>query len=63
MASDAAELSALLSTLADLEHRLAAIATRHEGPGHEDVLAALYEAERALQAAQRQVTRAHRLTT
>ena len=62
MASDAAELSSILSALGDLERLLAAIARRHEGPDHEDVLGALYEAERTLQATQRQVERAQRLS-
>jgi hypothetical protein len=63
MASDAAELSAILSTLGELERRLTAMARRYEGSDHADVLGALYEAERTLQATQRQVERAQRLTS
>ena len=62
MANDAAELSSLLTTLAEVERRLAAVAGRHEGAEHEDVLAALYEAERSLRATQRQIERAEKLS-
>ena len=63
MASDAAQLSSIQAALAELEGRLAAMAQRYEGTTREDVLGALYEAERALRATQRQVARAEQLLT
>jgi hypothetical protein len=53
--SDAAELSALAGSLDDLSRRLAAVAERHEQPPRDDVLGALYDAERSLRAARRRV--------
>jgi hypothetical protein len=61
MAADAAELSSLTTTLAELERRIAAIAGRWEGTNHDDAVAALYDAERTLRAATRAVERASRL--
>jgi hypothetical protein len=61
MPADAAELSSLSTTLTDLERRVAAIAGRWEGTDHDDVVAALYDAERNLRAANRGVERAERL--
>ncbi len=56
-----AELSSIHSALGDLQERLTAIAGRYEGTDHEDVLGALYEAERTLRATRRQVERAQEL--
>jgi hypothetical protein len=56
--SDAAELSSLTTTLREVEDRIAAIARHHEGTPRDDLLAALYEAERNLRAASRSLARA-----
>ena len=61
MPSDAAELSSIVGILTDLEGRLEAMAHRYTGTEREDLLAALYEAERSVRAARRQVERAERL--
>lgn len=53
--SDAAELSALASSIEDAERRIAAIAARYEATSRDDVLGGLYEAERALRSAHRRV--------
>ena len=53
--SDAAELSALIGSLDELARRLAAIAQRYEQPPRDDVLGALYDAERNLRTARRRV--------
>jgi len=58
MASDAAELSSIGGALEDLERRLAGIAGHYEGTEREDLVGALYEAERTLRATRRQVDRA-----
>jgi hypothetical protein len=61
MAADAAELSSLSTTLTELEARVTAMAKRWEGTDHDDVVNALYDAERNLRAANRGVERAERL--
>lgn len=61
MPSDAAELSSLVSALSDVDDRLRAIAGRYEGTTRDDLLAALYEAERNLRAVIRSVERAAQL--
>ena len=61
MASDAAELSSIVSALSDLEERVTSIIGHHEGTPREDLLNALYEAERSLRSAGRSVDRAQRL--
>jgi hypothetical protein len=58
---DAAELSSLHSAVADAARRIEAIAAATEGSEREDLLGALYEAERNLRAALRQIERAERL--
>lgn len=61
MPSDAAALSAVVTALSDLEDRVTAAATRYEGTHHDDLVAALYEAERQLRGARRAVERARTL--
>jgi hypothetical protein len=61
MASDAAELSSIAGALDDLERRLAGIAEHYRGTERDDLLGALYEAERTLRATLRQVERAREL--
>jgi hypothetical protein len=58
---DAAELSSLHSAVTDAARRIGAIAAEYEGTEREDLLGALYEAERNLRAALRQLERAERL--
>ena len=58
MPADAAELSSLATTLTELEHRLGALGEAFEGTDHDDVVAALFEAERTIRAATRSVERA-----
>jgi hypothetical protein len=61
MARDAAELSSLHSAVMDAARRIEGIAAAYEGTEREDLLGALYEAERNLRAAVRQIERAERL--
>jgi hypothetical protein len=61
MASDAAELSSIRGTLLEVEQRLADIARHYEGTERDDLLGALYEAERTLRATRREVERAEQL--
>jgi hypothetical protein len=58
MPSDAAELSSLVTALHDVEHRIVAIAGHYQGTTRDDLLAELYEAERAVRALIRHVQRA-----
>jgi hypothetical protein len=58
MPGDAAELSSLATTLSDLERRLGALGVAYEGTEHDDVVAALFDAERTVRAAVRSVERA-----
>ena len=60
MPSDAAELSSLVTTLTDLERRLGQLGQAYEGTDHDDVVAALFDAERTVRAAARSVERARR---
>jgi hypothetical protein len=60
MPSDGAALASILTALGDLEARIAALVAPYEGSDREDVVGALYEAERSLRAAQRAVERAER---
>jgi len=60
MASDGAALASILTALGDLEARLSALVGPYESANREDVVGALYEAERSLRAAQRAVERAER---
>ena len=62
MASNAAELSSIRDAIDDLERRVAGMAKGYEGTEREDVLAVLYEAERALRTSRRHVERAEDLT-
>jgi hypothetical protein len=61
MAADDPELSSFSTTLAELERRLGAAAKRFDDARHDDVVAALYEAERSVRSATRSVDRARRL--
>jgi ElaB/YqjD/DUF883 family membrane-anchored ribosome-binding protein len=61
MSRVAAELSSLQSQLDDLLARVGAIARDHEGGTRDDLLASLYELERALRAARREAARAERM--
>jgi hypothetical protein len=58
--SDRAQLSALASTLEDLTRRVTEIATKYQGSPREDVAHGLFEAERSLRAAQRQLAKVMR---
>jgi len=60
-ASDAAVLSSIATSLGDLHDRVEAITSHYEGTTRDDLLGALYEAERQLRATIRSVDRAHRL--
>jgi hypothetical protein len=61
MPGDAAELSSLATTLSDLERRLGALGKSFEGTDHDDIVAALFDAERNVRAATRSVERARSL--
>jgi hypothetical protein len=61
MPRDDAELSSLATTLAELEQRLGTTARRYEGTDHDDVVAALYQAEASARAAARSIERARSL--
>jgi hypothetical protein len=60
MDSDRSELSALASSLDDMIARITAVADRYRGTPRTDVADALYEVERTLNTASRQLTRAVR---
>jgi hypothetical protein len=60
MPGDAAELSSLATTLGELERRLGELGVAFEATGHDDVVAALFDAERTVRAAARNVERARR---
>jgi hypothetical protein len=61
MESDRAQLSALATTLDDLGERITEIAGRYEGSPRGDVAQGLYEVERALGTAGRQLAKVMRL--
>jgi hypothetical protein len=56
-----AELSSIGGTVDDLRQRVAGLATPLGGSDRDDLIAAIYEAERGLQAAARHLERATRL--
>jgi hypothetical protein len=58
MASDAAELSSVATAVTEIEDRVRAMAARYEGTKRDDLLHALYDAERQLRAALRSLERA-----
>jgi len=61
MESDRAQLSALASTLDDLTQRITAMANSHQGGTREDVSQGLYEVERSLRSAARNITKVMRI--
>ncbi len=65
LASDEAEVSSLIATLEDVHRRVGDMAVRLAGESapREDVVAALYEAERSVSASIRSVTKARRQMT
>jgi hypothetical protein len=58
--SDRAHLSALASTLDDLNRRIGEIAGRYRGSSRDDVSQGLDEVERALETARRQLAKVMR---
>lgn len=61
MESDRAQLSAIESTLEDLTRRVTEIAARYQASPREDIAHALYDTERALMRANRQLIKTMRL--
>jgi hypothetical protein len=61
MESDRAQLSAMASTLEDLTRRITDIASGYQGSPREDVAQGLYDTERALISAGRQLAKVMRL--
>lgn len=59
----AAELSVMSEGTARYQERVAELRTRITGDEHDDVVAAIHEAERALRTAHRALTRAHRFAS
>jgi hypothetical protein len=57
-AATVAELSAAAEAIAGYQRRVAALAGPHLGTEHDDLVAAIYEAERALRTAERLLQRA-----
>lgn len=57
-----AEVSSITDTVGGLRERVAALAPTVAGADHDDLLGALFEAERSLAAAARHLERAKRLT-
>jgi hypothetical protein len=57
----ASELSSLLTSLAELEQRVTALAVASDDGRHEDLVAALHDAERLVRQAHRQLRRARDL--
>lgn len=62
VAATGAELSAAAEAIAAYQRRVAALAGPHLGSDREDLVAAIYEAERALRTAERHLQRAVKLT-
>jgi len=60
-AGTAAELSAAAEAVAGYQRRVAALAGPHLGTEREDLVAAIYEAERALRTAERSLQRARKV--
>ena len=61
MESDRAQLSAMASTLDDLTRRVTDIAGQYQGSPREDVSQALYDVERSLLSAGRNMAKVMRL--
>lgn len=61
MESDRAQLSAMASTLDEVTRRVTEIAARYQGSPREDVGQSLYDTERALARASRQLAKTMRL--
>ena len=61
--STAAELSAAAEAVDRYRQRVAELATPHLGSEREDLLSAIFEAERALRSAHRLLTRAAKVAT
>jgi hypothetical protein len=59
--STAAELSAAAEAIDGYRRRVGGLASAHGGEGHEDLLSAIYEAERSLAVAERTIRRALKL--
>lgn len=59
----AAELSAAADAVERYRQRIADLATPHLGSEREDLLSAIFEAERSLRSAQRLLTRAAKIAT
>jgi len=57
----AAELAAAADIVGTYRRRVADLVGPHLGSNHEDVVAAIYEAERALRTAERMLQRAHKI--
>jgi len=58
LSATAAELSAAAEAIGTYQRRVAALAGPHLGTEHEDIVMAIYEAERALRTAERTLRRA-----
>jgi hypothetical protein len=58
MTATAAELSAAAEAVGSYQRRVADLAGPHLGSEHEELVAAIYEAERALRSAERSLRRA-----
>ena len=61
MTETAAELAAAAEAVAGYQRRVAALAGPHLGTEREDLVAAIYEAERALRTAERSLQRARKV--
>jgi hypothetical protein len=61
VAATAAELSAAAEAITSYQRRVAALAGPHLGTEREDLVMAIYEAERALRSAERLLQRAVKL--
>jgi hypothetical protein len=61
VAATLVELSAAAEAIAGYQRRVAALAGPHLGTDREDLVAAIYEAERALRSAERLLQRAAKL--
>ena len=61
VAETAAELAAAAEAVASYQRRVAALAGPHLGTEREDLVAAIYEAERALRTAERSLQRARKV--
>lgn len=61
--STVAELSSAAEAISSYQHRVSSLVANHDQEGREDLIAAIYEAERSLGVAERTLRRAIKLAS